>query len=69
MLDIIGKNSKANTHQSLAKIPKPMSAPDGASFSIMLKGNLTKFELVDPKESFNLLVGKPLFGFLLFFRL
>jgi hypothetical protein len=60
VLDIIGKNKNANNHYGLNRIPKPMISEDGASFSLMLKGNLTKFEMVNPRDSFVLLVGKNL---------
>jgi hypothetical protein len=61
ILNIIGKNSKSNSKHTLKRIPKPMADAEGGSFSMMLKGNLIKFELLDPNVSFDLLVGMSFF--------
>jgi hypothetical protein len=61
ILNITGKSGKSNSNYTLKRIPKPMVDADGGSFSMMLKGNLIKFELTVPKVSFDLLYGMSFF--------
>lgn len=55
VIDTVAKNG--SKEYVLKRLPKPMIGEYGSSFSCMLSGSITKFELVDRNSSFDLLAG------------